>query len=155
MFKQEFQAYYSQAASDEITWRKPRTIIIVIAWSIISTSIMLNVFLSGNRIVGFAFWSISTALPLLLLFLLSIFAGVLLGDLKSIILGVFETFALWILLMYVGMSLPAIVGNAPLLYQQEVYQNAIYNIFAMSFPLVPLAFLLGAVLGGFLEDWLS
>lgn len=155
MFSQGFQAYSSQATSDEITWKKPRTILVVIAWSITSASIMLNVFLSGSRYIGYAFWSISTALPLLLLFLISILAGVLLADIKSIVLGVFEAFAITVLLMYVGMSLPALIGNAPVLYENAIYVNAMDSIFTTSFPLMPLIFLIGAVTGGFLEDWLS
>jgi len=140
--------------SDEITWTKPRTVLVVIAWSIISASIMLNVFLSGSQIVGYAFWSISTALPILMLFFISVFVGMLLEDIKSIVLGVFEALALTILLTYVGMALPALVGNAPSIYVNAIYADAMYDIFRMFFPLIPLSFLMGAAVGGFLADWL-
>jgi hypothetical protein len=146
--------YSPKIASDEVTWKKPRTILVVIAWSIISTSITLNVFLSGTQITGFAFWSISTALPLLLLFLVSIFAGMLLGDIKSIVLGIFEALALTILLTFVGIALPVLIGSAPSFYANIVYDDAMYDIFSMFFPLIPISFLTGAVIGGFLEDWL-
>ena len=140
--------------SDEITWRKPRTILVVIAWSVISASIMLNVFLSGSHVVGYALWSVSTALPVTLLFFISIFAGLLLEDLKSIVLGIFEALALTMLLTYLGISLPALIGTAPNYYVQAIYTTALADIFTMSFPLIPLSFLVGAIIGGFLQDWL-
>jgi hypothetical protein len=154
VFSQEFQAYSSQAASDEITWKKPRTILVVIAWSIISTSIMLNAFLSGSQTVGYTFWSISTAVPLLLLFLVSVLAGMLLADIRSIVLGIFEALALTILLTYTGIALPLLVGNAPSLYANAIPETAIHDVFSMFFPLIPFSFLIGALMGGFLEDWL-
>lgn len=154
MPSQGFQVYSSKAASDEITWKKPKTFLVVIAWSIISTSITLNVFLSGTHVPGFAFWSISAAVPFILLFLVSLFAGMLLEDIKSIVLGIFEALALTILLTYVGIALPVLVGSAPSFYTNIIYDNAIYDIFSMFFPLIPMSFLIGAVMGGFLEDWL-
>ena len=126
----------------------------VIAWSIISAAVMLNLFLSGSLIVGYAFWNASTALPLLLLLFISIFAGVLLADIKSIVLGIFEALALTVLLTFAGMAIPAIVGNTPSLYTNVAYDTAIYDTFNMFFPLIPLIFLIGAIMGGFLEDWL-
>jgi hypothetical protein len=115
---------------------------------------MLNVFLSGSRMVGYAFWSISTALPVLLLFVISVFAGIVLGDLKSIVLGLFEALALTIFLAYLGMVLPALIGDAPSFYAQAIYYLSADNIFIMAFPLFPLSFLAGAITGGFLQDWL-
>jgi len=149
-----FQACFSSATSDEITWKKPRTVLVVIAWSIISASLMLNLFLSRSKMVGFTFWSISTALPITLLFFISIFAGMLLEDIKSIILGVFEALALTILLTYVGMALPALLGDAPSVLVNAVYGGAMYEIFVMFFPLIPLSFFVGAAIGGFVKDWL-
>jgi hypothetical protein len=115
---------------------------------------MLNVFLSGSRMVGFAFWSISTALPTMLLLFISVFAGMLLEDIKSIVLGVFEAFALTILLTYLGMAFPALVGDAPSVYVNAIYSGSVYEIFRLFFPLIPLTFFVGATIGGFVKDWL-
>jgi hypothetical protein len=79
----------------------------------------------------------------------------LLEDIKSIVLGIFEAMALTILLTYAGMTLPAITGNAPGFYPNVVYTTALYKIFAMFFPLIPICFLVGAIIGGFIKDWQS
>jgi hypothetical protein len=90
----------------------------------------------------------------LLLFFISVFAGMLLEDIKSIVLGAFEALALTVLLTYVGMIIPILAGNVPSIYVQEIYSNSMSYIFAMFFPLIPVSFIIGALLGGFLEDWL-
>jgi hypothetical protein len=115
---------------------------------------MLNVFLNGSQIVGYAFWSISTALPVLLLFFTSVVAGILLVDIKSIVLGIFEALALTLLLTYLGIGFPAFIGNAPSFYVNAIYMTGIYEVFRMFFPLIPLSFLMGGIIGGFLGDWL-
>jgi hypothetical protein len=78
----------------------------------------------------------------------------LLEDIKSIVLGVFEALALTILLTYVGMALPALAGDAPSIFVNAIYAYAVYDIFRMFFPLIPLSFFVGAVIGGFVKDWL-
>jgi hypothetical protein len=79
----------------------------------------------------------------------------LLEDIKSIILGIFEAITLTILLTYAGITLPALMGNAPGVYANLIYTTAIYKIFSMFFPLIPMCFLVGALIGGFIKDWQS
>jgi len=140
------------AASDEITWRKPRSIAIVIAWGIMNASIVLNAFLSGGQIGG------ATGLEwyyLLLLFSVSVFAGLLLADVKTIVLGVFESLFISILFVYLGIILPVLLGNVAGFGQANVvYWTAIGLIFKAFFPLGILTFVLGGMLGGFMEDLL-
>ena len=147
MFGQRFQAYTASTLSDEITWKRPRTILIVIAWGITCASIILNVFLSGGQTLD---WYI-----ILLLFFISIFGGMLLQDVKAIVLGVFEAFFLTLFITFLGMTLPIILGGAAGFYQsQEVYTILFGYIFTYFFPMVPLSMAIGAIAGGFASDWL-
>jgi hypothetical protein len=109
---------------------------------------VLNVFLSGSQALA---WYI-----LLLLFFLSIFAGMLLQDLKAIVLGMFEAVFLSMLLTFLGMILPTLVGGTPYYGEaNEVGVLALQYAFRMFFPMFPIALVTGALIGGFLEDWLS
>jgi hypothetical protein len=147
VFNQGSQAY-PFLASDEITWKKPRSIAIVLGWSVTSASIALNVFLSGSQSPE---WYI-----LLLLFFLSVFAGMLLQDLKAIVLGVFEVVFLSILLTYIGMILPTLVGGTPYYGEaNEVSLAGLQYLFRMFFSVFPIALIMGALVGGFVQDWLS
>jgi len=147
VFNRGSQAY-GLLASDEITWKKPRSIAIVLAWSITNASIVLNVFLSGGLTLK---WYI-----LLLLFFFSVFAGMLLQDVKAIVLGVFEAIFLSMLLTYIGWTLPTFVGGTPFYGQAtEVGMAALQYAFTMFFPMFPIVLVMGAVVGGFVEDWLS
>ena len=138
----------SLVATDEITWRKPRTVAIVIAWGITNASIVLNAFLNGREMLE---WY-----DLLFLFVISGFAGVLLAEVKAIVLGVFEALFLSVLLTYVGMILPVLLGNVSGFYQANVvYWLSLGLIFKAFFPLALLAFVMGGLIGGFMEDWLG
>ena len=136
------------AASDNITWRLPRSIAIVIAWSVINASIVLNAFLNGRQILA---W-----FDFLFLFLISAFAGVLLADIKAIVLGVFESLFLCVLISYTFMILPVLFGNAVGFGQANaIYWLAIFMMFQAFFPTAMMMFVVGGMLGGFLEGLLS
>jgi hypothetical protein len=142
-----FHAYGFSTASDEITWKKPRSITIVIAWSITSASIILNAFLGGIEATE---WYV-----LLILFFMSIFAGMLLEDIKAIILGVFEALFLTLFLTYVGIILPALLGRVSGFYQANVaYMVSADVVFRTFFPLGILSLIMGGLVGGFVKDWL-
>jgi len=146
VFNRGSQAY-GLLASDEITWRRPRSIVIVLAWSITSASIVLNAFLSGSLTLNLY--------VLLLLFFLSVFAGMLLQDIKAIVLGVFEAVFLTVLLTYIGLTLPALAGGTPFYGQTNaVTMIALQDVFTMFFPAFPIIVVMGAIIGGFVEDWL-
>lgn len=135
------------AASDDITWRMPRSIAIVIAWGVTNASIVLNAFLSGRQILG---WY-----DFLFLLLISAFAGVLLADIKTIVLGIFESLFLCVLISYTCMILPALFGNVAGLGQANaIYWLAIFMIFQAFFPTALMMFVVGGMLGGFLEGLL-
>jgi hypothetical protein len=134
-------------ASDEITWKKPRSIAIVLAWSVINVAILLNVFLLAGQTMEWYFMA--------LLFSVSVYAGMILEDLKAIILGVFEALGLTMILAYLLMILPALVGAISGFYQQNlVLNNAVGYLFKMMFPLGVVLIVLGGLIGGILKDWL-
>jgi hypothetical protein len=142
------QAYILPATSDDIIWKKPKSVMMVIVWSITTAAIILNVFFTGGKVLE---WYI-----LLLLFFISIFAGMLLQDIKAIVLGAFEAIFLTVILTWTGMILPILVGGVAGFYQaQAVYMVSFNYAFRFFFPLVPLSMTIGAVVGGFAADWLS
>jgi hypothetical protein len=144
---QRSQANTVLALSDEVTWKKPRNILIVAAWSITSASIMLNVFLNGGQTLE---WYV-----LLLLFFMSIFGGMLLQEIKAIVLGVFEAIFLTVLLTYIGMIFPILIGRVTDFYEiQQIYTSSFQYAFKIFFPMVPIIMAIGAIVGGFAEDWL-
>jgi hypothetical protein len=143
-----FQAHLFPAASDDITWKKPKSVAMIIIWSITTASIILNAFFTGAKVLE---WYI-----LLLLFIISIFAGTLLQDIKAIITGAFEAIFLTAILTWTGMILPILVGGVAGFYQaQAVYMISFNYAFRFFFPVVPISMVIGAVIGGFAEDWLS
>lgn len=134
-------------ASDELTWRKPRSVAIVIAWGFTNTAIILNAFLSGRQIMA---WY-----DFVLVLFVSAFAGVLLADVKTIVLGIFESLFLSVLLMYIALVLPVLLGNVAGFYQANlIYWVSLGLIFKAFFPLAVFAYFLGGMLGGFAEDLL-
>jgi hypothetical protein len=142
-----FQAQTFSTASDETTWKKPGSITIVTAWSITSASIILNVFLAGIQTTE---WYVP-----LVLFFISIFAGMLLEDVKAIILGIFEALSLTVLLTYAGMIMPALIGKVANYYQANtVYMVSAGLIFTTFFPLGMMSLIIGGMVGGFVKDWL-
>jgi hypothetical protein len=134
-------------ASDEITWKKPRTITVVMAWSITIASIILNAFIGGIQTTE---WYV-----VLVLFFISIFAGMLLEEIKAIILGIFEALLLAALLTYTGMIFPALIGRVT----SDTQANVVYSVsaelvFRTFFPLGVLSLVMGGIVGGFIKDWL-
>jgi hypothetical protein len=143
-----FQAHLLPATSDDITWKKPKSIAMVIVWSITTSTIILNVFFTGAKTLE---WYV-----LLLLFFISVFAGTLLQDIRAIIIGAFEAIFLAAILTWIGMIVPILVGGVAGFYQaQAVYMVSFNYAFRFFFPLVPLSMIIGAILGGFAEDWLT
>jgi len=133
------------AVTNNLTWKKPRSIAIVIAWGTINASIVLQAFL--NRRLSLEWFD------LLFLFFVGIFAGVLLADVKTIVLGIFEALFLSIGLTYFCMILPVLVGNVGGFFQANViYQATLGYIFRAFFPTAVFACFLGGMLGGFVED---
>jgi hypothetical protein len=130
-----------------MTWKEPRTIAVVIAWGVTEASIVLNAFLSGRQMLE---WY-----DLLLLFSISVFAGVLLVDIKAIVLGIFESLFLSIILSYVCMILPVLVGDVAGFGQANViYWVTIGFVFRAFFPIGIMMFVAGGMLGGFAEGLL-
>jgi predicted neutral ceramidase superfamily lipid hydrolase len=143
---QTFETQTLSTASNEIEWRKPRNVLTVAAWSVTNATIAMGVFLTGSPAPQWYF--------LLLLLFISIFAGMLLQDLKTIILGIFEALFLTVLLTYIFMVLPAFISGVSYYEAQVIYTGAVGWTFTMFFPLFPIILIMGAIIGGFAEDWI-
>ena len=142
------QLNITSLASDETTWKKPKTIAIVIAWSVINVGILMYVFLFAGQSMEWYFMT--------LLFAVSVYAGAILEDIKAIILGGFEALALTIILAYVLMIIPALIGQISGFYQQNlVLTIALGFLFRMMFPLGIVLIVIGGLIGGLLEGWLT
>lgn len=108
----------------------------------------MNAFLSGRQVLA---W-----FDLLVVFFVGAYAGVLLAETKALILGIFESLFLSILLVYLGMILPVLLGDVAGFYQANiVYWDAMGFILKAFFPLGAMAHFLGGILGWFAEGLLS
>jgi hypothetical protein len=135
----------SLASVDEVTWRKPRSIAITIVWGVTNAFIALQAFLGGRENLA---W-----FDLLFIFFVAVFAGALLADVKTVILGIFESIFLSVAIMYLCLILPVIVGNVAGYYQANVvYTMSVNWVFWAFFPLTVFSCFLGAIVGLFVED---
>lgn len=122
-----------------------KDILIVLSWGVIYTSIMLHACFSGREFLS--------ELDLLLLFVISVLAGLVLKDMKAIIFGFMGTLLFSVLLMFLVLTLPTLLGYMPYAYQSEfVHILAIRIIFRLIFPAALFICFVGAILGGFFSE---
>lgn len=122
-----------------------KDILIVLSWGIIYSSIILQARFSGREFLS--------ELDLLLLFAISILAGVILKDMKAIIIGSMGALLFSVLVMFLVLTLPTLLGFVPYAYQSEfIHILAISVIFKLIFPAALFMCFLGAVLGGFFGE---
>lgn len=80
-------------------------------------------------------------------------AGLVLKDFKAIIFGSVGALLFSVFLMFVVLTLPALLSYVPYSFQGEfVYLIAIQIIFKIMFPTALFICFLGGVLGGFLSE---
>jgi len=138
-------------------------LLIVVAWAVIAAAIALPTWYErltpwkgaqpGQAYLGLregtAFLK---PLDLILLSLLSIFAGALLVDAKRIVLGYFGWLCLFALLMFLGISSPVRVGGVTGVYAEFLQGLAVVLVFR-SILFGPLFLgLIGAVVGGAIAE---
>jgi len=119
--------------------------LVVLAWSISMASIILQALLYGRQ-------PLST-FDLLFLFIVSTLAGLVLVDIKWIILGYAGSLFLSTLLMFVCLTLPVTLGKLLYAFHGEFVQLLTINmIFTALFPYSILACFFGVLFGGFLAE---
>ncbi|MBX5326948.1 MAG: hypothetical protein ACQXXH_07070 [Candidatus Bathyarchaeia archaeon] len=134
-------------AANGVTWKKPRSIVIILAWGVLNASLVMLAFLGGRLPLEWFDW--------LLLFFVAVFAGALLAEMKTIVLGAFEALLVSVGLTYLFMVLPVIVGNVEGYYfSNVVYSLSVTRVFWEFFPVPAFMCLLGGVVGGFVEDFI-
>lgn len=120
----------------------------MIAWGVSNAALILNAFLGGRNALA---WY-----DLFLVFFVSAFAAFLLVDAKTLILGTFESLFLSVLLVYIGMILPVLLGDVAGFYQANiVYWEALGFIFRAFFPIGAMTHILGGLFGWFAEGLLT
>ena len=93
-----------------------------------------------------------TSVDWALIFLASVFAGVVLAALENIVLGFGITIIASSFIVAIVLSLPAFVGLAGQL-GNLVTETALAAVVQAMFPFTVILIFLGGVLGGFLAEW--
>jgi len=118
--------------------------LIVISWSLIISSILLRALYERP---------ILSVLELALLVIVSIFAGAVMANARTVVLGYIASIILTIFITYFSLVLPVLlnkIGFAPL--GDLVYQQAIIMVFRGIFPVPIFLCFIGAFVGGFLGE---
>jgi len=120
---------------------KPKIIFILCGWTILTSSIILQSLYTSPTLSWFH-W--------LLLLLASIFSGILLTDLKTVVLGYFVVIALSLFFIIFCLSiLPVITGKVLFAAALDtLLGSAIVMVIRSTFPGVWIMCLLGGILGG-------
>jgi hypothetical protein len=126
---------------------KKKNLIILIAWATIISSIILQTLYSRPTL---------TWLQYLALFIISLLAGILIGDIKEIIIGYFITIPLSFLIMTFCLTiLPSITGK---LSQTSslidlLFQSTIVMVVRSTFPSVWILCLISVILGSVISEF--
>lgn len=122
-------------------------VVVVVAWGIVSASILLQSLYQGPMLNSFG---------LALIFLTSFFAGITIGDMRLIAFGWFLSLIFSILLVFFVLCSPVFLG---LVWDEgiihEFYAGVIVMIFRAIFPTVVMLCLFASFLGGLVGDLFS
>ena len=123
---------------------KRRFLLAVLSWSsLVSVIALQRLFVAPG--LGPLDWG--------LIFLVSTFAGAVLGILENIILGFPVAVLLSSLIIGTILALPATLGLAGPLYGPVAQRQAIILVLQTFFPFTIILMLVGAVGGGILAEW--
>lgn len=136
-------------------WRQRlRSTLITVGWALCSALVILRTFYENTQ-DPFAWryylhnpvYSGFSVLNLLLIFVISVIAGILLIRPESILIGCTGSLALSGLVMFVILSQPAFFSG-DIVVQELVYFRSITIVFKMMVPIVILLSFVGGILGG-------
>jgi len=126
---------------------RKKTITILAAWATIISSIILQALYSSPMLIWFHYLS---------LFLISTLSGILIADLKEIILGYFIVVLLSVLIIIFCLAiLPGITGKILLdpSLADLLVQSAIVLVMRSTFPSVWILCLLAVILGSAIAEY--
>lgn len=126
---------------------KLRKRIAVVGWAIIIASILLHSLYQKQSVSFFDF---------ALLFLASVFAGLILVDIRTILVGYLVAFVLSVALIYVCLILPVLldVFTYPE-FGEVVYREAVKLVFVAVFPISFFTCFVGGFIGGAFGEMLD
>ena len=124
-----------------------KDVLVVISWGFLMAAIILQALYANASLA---------ALDILLLFVVSVVAGMLLIDIKTILLGYLCSFSLSVLITFICLTLPVtlrIFEYAAL--NEALYRAAVFMIFTSVFPAPIILCLIGGFLGSAVGERLN
>lgn len=135
--------------------REIKNILITSEWTILLSGVILWAFYSGH---SYSLEALSTYGPafmlddLVIVFAVSVFAGLILVDLESIVFGSVGVLGSSVVIVFLCINLPSFLGMIEYPALREYLQVAAVNFIFRSFMLSGVICLMGALLGGFLGE---
>lgn len=126
--------------------------LVTVGWSINTASSVLQAIYQPRYYPGYPL----AAFNVVFLFVMSVLAGMVLVDVEIVVFGYVGALSLSVLLMFVSLSLPALLGEviyAPL--KDVLYSGIVVLIFQTIFPGVIILCLMGGLLGSFFGERLG
>lgn len=124
-----------------------KNVLIIVSWGFLMASIVLQALYTHMSL---------TALDILLLFVVSVLAGMILIDIKTIVLGYICSFFLSVLITFICLTLPATLGIFEYAMQSEaLYRVAISVIFTGVFPAPIILCFIGGFVGSAISEKLN
>ena len=124
-----------------------KDVLVIISWGFLMAAIILQALYANASLA---------ALDILLLFVVSVVAGMLLIDIKTILLGYTCSFSLSVLITFICLTLPMTLGTFEYAAQSEaLYRAAVFMIFTSFFPAPIILCLIGGFLGSAIGERLN
>jgi hypothetical protein len=118
---------------------------VVVGWALIIASILLHSIYQTQSISPFDF---------VLLFLTSVFAGLVLVDIRTILFGYLVAFFIAVAFMFICLVLPAILAVFTYSeFAEVIYREATRLVFLAVFPFSFFVCFVGGFVGGALGEW--
>ena len=134
---------------------KTKVFAITIGWAILLSGIILWAFYTGH---SYDIYALSTYGPslmledLVLLFVFSVFGGLVLVDMETVVFSSFGVLGLSIVIVLFCINLPSILGVITYWVWSQYLLNAALTFVVRSFMLCSVICIMGALLGGFLGE---
>ena len=127
--------------------KRMKDILVMIGWAIIVASVVLQALYQR--------WSL-TGLDMVLLFIVSVLAGMVLVDPEVIVLSYAGSIFMSVLIMFVCLTLPATLGMLTyVVLEQLLYSEALSTIVKSLIPIPIILCLMGGLIGGFIGEELG
>jgi len=118
--------------------------LIIVSWSLLLSTVLVHAILANGSLSVFDCG---------LLFVVGFVAGYLMVDLEKVVMGSFLSFGLCVLVLFVELSLSAVLGIVSrTAFNQIVYVQAIKIIFPNAFPAPFIINIVSSILGEYMGE---